>query len=127
MFGQRAPYQVVSYESTSRTATPTAVTHVNSGNFNAVQIFVSCTVDGAAASIVFNFDTWNSKTNTWVEVLESAAVADVGETVYQIGGVGAAVTNVATVVHPGRKIRIRPVHADADAITYSVTTSWLWA
>jgi hypothetical protein len=122
-----APYQVLSYPLLARIATPTAVEHVNKGNFNAVQIFVSVTADPASASVVFNFDTWNSKTNTWVEVLESAAVNGVSENVYQIGGVGAAVTNIATVVHPGRKIRIRPVHADTDSFTYSVTTSWLWA
>lgn len=123
--GDFPPTQIDVFPTLSRIATPTAVVADNAGDYNACQIFVSVTVDGAAASVVFNFDTYNRRSGTWVEILESAAVADVVEKVYQIGGVGTAVANVSTALHPGSRIRIRPVHADTDAITYQVTLAWL--
>jgi hypothetical protein len=109
----------------NRIATPTAVELVNFGGYNACQIFVSVTVDTGTDSVVYNFDTWNPATGTWVELLDSAAVSGVSENIYQIGGVGADVADLATVFHPGRKIRIRPVHTGTDGFTYSVTVSWL--
>jgi hypothetical protein len=126
------PYQIVSFASANRIATPTAVVHVNKGNFNAVQIFFSFTVDAGTDTVVINFDTWNSRggsagTGSWVEVFETAALGDVGEFLYQFGGVGAATANVNSLIHPGAKIRIRPVHTGTDGLTYSITTSWLRA
>jgi hypothetical protein len=117
-------YDVEAFSSAARTATPTAKEIPNTGNFNACLIFVSCTVDPAAASTVWNFDIYNRKANTWVEVLDSAAVASVSENVYMLGA-AAEVTDIATVIPPSSKIRIRPVHADADSITYSASVRWL--
>jgi hypothetical protein len=126
------PYQILSFASANRIATPTEVIHRNSGNFNAVQFFFSFTVDAGTDTVVINFDTWNSRggsdgTGSWVEVIETAAMGDVGEFLYQIGGVGAATANVNSVLSPGAKIRIRPVHTGTDGLTYSITTSWLRA
>jgi hypothetical protein len=119
------PMTVLPFASMARTATPTAVTVSNPGNFNACLIFVSVTADPANASVVFNFDTWNGKpsTGTFVEVLDSAAVTGVSENVYYLGA-PAEVTDLATVFPPTKKIRIRPVHADADSMTYSVSVYW---
>jgi hypothetical protein len=113
------------FASINRIATPTSVALVNFGGYNACQIFVDLTVDVGTDTVVFNFDTFNPATGTWVEILESAAVGDVGGTVYQIGGVGTAVANVSTALHPGRKIRVRPVHTGTNGLSYSVTVSWL--
>jgi hypothetical protein len=116
---------IEAFPAINRIASPTATTHVNYGGYNACQIFVSLTVDVGTDSVVFNFDTWNPATDTWVELLDSAAVSGVSENIYQIGGVGADVADLATVFHPGRKIRIRPVHTGTDGLTYQVTLSWL--
>jgi hypothetical protein len=113
------------FASINRIATPTSVALVNFGGYNACQIFVSLTVDAGTDSVIFNFDTYNPATETWVELLDSAAVNSVSENIYQIGGVGADVADLATVFHPGRRIRIRPVHTGTDGLTYQVTLSWL--
>jgi hypothetical protein len=121
----RGPVTVLPFASVARIATPTAVVLSNPGNFNACLILVSVTADPAAASVVFNFDIWNDKpgAGTYVEVLDSAAVTSVSENVYYLGA-PAEVTDLATVFPPTKKIRIRPVHADTDSMTYSVSVHW---
>lgn len=118
------PHEITAFASAARTATPTAVAVANTYNHPRCLIFVDVTADPAAASVVFNFDVeCQNATNDWYEVLDSAAVTATGQTVYALG-VGAEVTDLATVYPPGRRIRIRPVHADADSITYSVHVLW---
>jgi hypothetical protein len=120
-----AHHTVSAFSSAARTATPTAVTVSNPGSFNACLIMVSVTDSAATPSVVFNFDVWNDKpsTGTYVEVLDSAAVTAASENIYMLGS-PAEVTDLATVFPPTKKIRIRPVHADSDSITYSVSVHW---
>jgi hypothetical protein len=120
----QAPYTREVYASVARTATPTAVEVVNDGQFNACYIFVSVTAAAATPSVVFNFEIYNRKGDSYVEVLDSAAVTGISENVYFLGA-GAEVADLATVFVPSDKIRISPVHADADSITYSVAVRWL--
>lgn len=124
---QQNPYSVQPLVSAARTATPTSVTVANSGSFNCCQILVSCTAATASPSVVFNFDVKNQKTGTYVEVLDGAAVTGISENIYQIGGVGSESTDLFTSFHPGAAIRVRPVHANTDSITYSVSVQWLRA
>lgn len=125
-WGNMAPYAVEALPAVSRIATPTAVVVPNKGNFPIAQIYVSCTAAaGASESVVFNFDVLNKKTGTYAEVLDSDAVIAVSENLYQIGGVGSDSSDLFTSFHPGAGIRVRPVHANTDAITYQVTVQWL--
>lgn len=121
----QAPYAITAFESEARTADPTAVVIENRGNFPVAQIFVSATAATSTPSVVFNIDVQNPVTGTYVEVLDSAAVTGISENVYQIGGTGSESSDLFTGVHPGRALRIRPVHADSDSITYSVVVSFL--
>jgi hypothetical protein len=119
------PWSVIAIPSAAYTADPDPVTVENIGNFPIAQIFVSCTDSAATPSVVFNIDTENPKTGTFVELLDSAAVTGASENVYQIGGAGSESADLFSSLHPGRALRIRPVHADSDSITYSVVVSWL--
>lgn len=121
----REPYQRELYASAARTATPTAVTFYNEGNFNALQIFVSATASSSTPSVVVTIDTWNSKADKWVTLLTGAAITGVSENIYQVGGAGQNVSNLVDVRHPGKRIRVTLTHGDSDSITYSVAASFL--
>lgn len=121
-----APNSVVAYTAISRTADPTAVVLYNQGNFNACLIFVSATAASLTPSIVFNFDIYNDKGNTYVEVLDSAAVTGISENIYALGVKDESV-DLRTTYPPTKRIRIRPVHGDTDPITYQVSVYWFRA
>lgn len=114
---------VVAFSATARTSTPTSVVVPNQGNFNACLIFVSTTAVTASPSVVFNFDVYNDKGNTYVEVLDGAAVATVSEAVYALGAKDES-SDLRSTIPPTKKIRIRPVHGNADSITYQVSVFW---
>jgi hypothetical protein len=113
------PHEVVAYASAARTATPTAVELANTYNHPRALIFIECTADPAAASVVFNISTECNGADDYFEVIDSAAVTGVGKTCMMLGA-GAEVSDLATVFPPGRRIQIAPVHADSDSITYEV-------
>jgi hypothetical protein len=104
--------------SAERTATST--TTVDTVGWAGMYVYVDVTVDGAAASIVCNVDGYDSVADEAYTLLDSAAIAAVGFTVLKIWpGVTAAANTAANEYLPDR-IQINMVHADADAITYSV-------
>jgi hypothetical protein len=113
------PHEVVAFASAARTATPTAVAVANTYNHPRALIFIDCTDSADTPSVVFNILTECVGADDYFEIIDSAAVTGAAETVMALG-VGAEVTDLATVFPPGRRIQIAPVHADADSITYSV-------
>ena len=84
-------------------------------------LVIDVTVDDALASVVFNIDGLDVLTgNTWT-LLDSAAITAVGTTVLRISPhLTASANTIAKDIIPP-VIRVNPVHADGDAMTYSVT------
>lgn len=123
------PYSQVAFSSAARTATPTAFSAYNKGNFNAVQVLISTTAAGTSPSTTYVIATWDSKASAWIDLLTSAAVTGTanGNLVLQIGGVGQNVANVTDVRHPGKRIRVSPTHGNSTTHTYSVTLNWIRA
>ncbi len=107
------------YASAARTATSTVDVIVE--NAQGLIIVIDVTLDAAAASVVFNIDGLDVLTgNTWT-LLDSAAITAVGTTVLRISPhLTASANTIAKDIIPP-VIRVNPVHADGDAMTYSVT------
>lgn len=121
------PFQFEIYPSGARTTAPAAKEYYNEGNFNAFRVFLIATAKSDTPSVTVKISTWDSKAKAYVDLLTSAALTDVGSTVIQVGGVGAAVTNVADARHPGKRVKVTLTHGDSDSLTYSVTGEWLRA
>lgn len=109
----------VAFASAARTATPTAV-DIDMSRHSGVILLVDVTADPASASVVFNFDGYDPIADASWTLLDSAAVASVSHNVYDIWPGATAAANVAANKYVPGTLRITPVHADADSITYSV-------
>ncbi len=115
------------YPASVQTALPSAAytasstVDVNVEGAQGLVIVIDVTVDPALASVVFNIDGLDVLTgNTWT-LLDSAAIAATGTTVLRISPhLTASANTIAKDIIPPR-VRINPVHADGDSITYSVT------
>lgn len=106
------------YASAARTASPTDVVIENMYNHPRALIFIDCTAISSSPSVVFNILTEGDPDN-YYELIDSAAVTGTGDTVMALG-VGAEVSDLATVYPPGRRLKIDPVHGNSDSITYEV-------
>ncbi len=107
------------YASAARVATPTAV-ELDMGTARSLILVVDCTADPALASVVFNVDGVDPTSGTAWTILDSTAVDGTGTTILLIGpemtaSAGAKARDVVPSI-----VRVTPVHADADSITYSV-------
>lgn len=121
-----APFhERVVYASASRTASPTAVEIENTYGYRGFLLFIDITVDTGTDSVVFNIETECNGIDEWFEILDSASLADVGETVMQVYGGATPVADLVTGFHPGRRVRIVPVHTGTDGLTYSVHLLWV--
>ena len=109
----------IPYASAARTATSTVDVIVE--NAHGLVIVIDVTVDPASASIVFNIDGLDELSgNTWT-LLDSAAIAATGTTVLRISPhLTASANTIGKDIIPP-VIRVNPVHADSDSMTYSVT------
>lgn len=111
--------QRVVYASAARTADPTPV-DIAVGRAKALRLVIDATAITATPSVVFNVIVVDSLSGKEITLLASAAVTAVSTVVLNIG-VGLPVTaNLSANAPLGTTIRIKPVHADADSITYSV-------
>ena len=91
-----------------------------------VKVFINCTVDPAAASVVFTIaEAGPIATTTYSTLLVSAAIAGVGQTVLTIYPGVTPANNVALSAPLGDLWRVQAVAADADSITYSVGFTYL--
>jgi hypothetical protein len=106
------------YPSQARTATPTPVEVVE--DFDGVRIVIDVTAIGPAPSVTFNVEGHAPLSDKWFSLLASAAITGVGTTVLTVFPGAAVTTNVSANNLMGGHWRVRPVHANADSITYSV-------
>jgi len=112
--------------SAARTATLTAAQLVDT-EFgpprSAVGITIRIDVSAIAAtpSVVFTIQGWDEAANEWFDLLASAAVTATGTTTLKVDPRIPAGAN--TVAQHGLvpRMRVAPVHGDADSITYSVS------
>ncbi len=82
---------------------------------------ISTTVPGAAPSVVFNIEAFDTNLNVWYTLLASAAVTATGTSVLKIyPGLTPIANAVASDFLPSTW-RIRVVHGNTDPITYSVS------
>ena len=112
------------FPSVARVATPTAVDLDTKGAAGCI-IYVDVTADPSTASVTFNFDGYDSAADEAWTLLDSAAVVGVGFTVYRIWPGATVTANVGANEWLPDRIRIAPVHVDAESMTYSVTVVWL--
>jgi hypothetical protein len=114
------PNIITVYPSAVRVATPTAV-ELDMSTARSLILVVDCTAYPAAASVVFNVDGVDFLSGTAWTILDSTAVTATGTTILRIGpemtvSAGATARDVVPAI-----VRVTPVHADADSITYSVS------
>jgi len=104
--------------SAARTADSTTFHTLDS---NGGQFIIDCTLDAAAASVVFNIDAVDATSGTNNNIIQSAAIAAVGTTVITVFPSATVAANTGANYFIPQTIRLFANHADADAITYSVT------
>lgn len=106
------------FASAARTATPTAADvaiRSAQGLF-----FINVTATAATPSVVFTISGISPNGSTLYTILASAAITGTGLTVLRVSPhLTAAANTIAKDILPAA-IRVAPVHADADSITYSV-------
>ena len=107
------------FSSAARTATPTPRQALNKNN-SSMQITIDVTAIAATPSVVFNVEGKDRTSDKWYLLLASAAITAVGTTTLFFGPGQEATANVSTPKSVPRDFRVRPVHADADSITYTV-------
>lgn len=104
--------------SAARTAdSNTQFTHSGTGG----KVIIDCTVDPAAASVVFTLQGIDPISGSTWTILQSAAVAAVGTTVLTVFPGAPATANVSANDFLPENIQINANHADGDSITYSVS------
>ena len=92
-------------------------------NARGVVVTIDCTVDPAAASVVFTIQGKDAESGKYYTILASAAVAGVETRVLRVyPGLTAAGNLTVSDVLP-RTWRVIATHADTDSITYSVGAS----
>lgn len=108
------------FASAARTTAPTSVV-IDCEGADYLLLFIDCTVDAAAASVVVDIDYTDPITGKSVTLLASAAVASVGTQLLRIGPGLPATANVSANTPVPEQVTITATPADTDAITYQVT------
>lgn len=114
------------YPSATRTVTPTDSNGVGtddkSNNFgNSIIVFIDVTsINAGTPSVVFTVEGKDPVSGKYYTLLASAAIVAVGTTVLRVNpGLTAAANTIAKDMLPSLW-RVKAVHADGQAITYSV-------
>ncbi len=108
------------FASTARVATPDLV-DVDMSRAHGMVVIIDVTAASATPSVVFNVDGFDPLSQKTWTLLDSAAITGTGTTVLRVGpGLTASANAVADDLIPAI-VRIAPIHADADSITYTVT------
>ena len=108
------------FASIARIATPDPV-DVDMGRAHGMVVIIDVTAASVTPSVVFNVDGFDPLSQKTWTLLDSAAITGTGTTVLRVGpGLTASANAVADDMIPAI-VRIAPVHADADPITYTVT------
>lgn len=112
--------QATAFASAARTATPTPAIVDVADDVATAEIVIAVTAITLTPSVVFNIEAQDD-TGAWYVLLASAAITAAGTTRLILGPGVVAAANVAVQAVLPRALRVRPVHADADSITYSVS------
>ncbi|HSE46749.1 MAG TPA: hypothetical protein VLA89_15615 [Gemmatimonadales bacterium] len=107
------------FASAARTATPTAAVIQIPAEAMYVDIEIEATAINLTPSVVFNVE-YQASSGAWVVALASAAVTAVSTVLLRLGPDVATTANLSAPLVLPSNLRIRPVHGDADSITYSV-------
>jgi hypothetical protein len=113
-----SPTGVSVFASAARTATPTAAQFSNKGQ--SLEVVIDCTARVGASSVVFNLERQDPTSLKWFLILASAAIVAVGTTVLKVSPHLTAAANTVAKDLASGNLRVRPVHANGDSITYSV-------
>ena len=111
---------ITAFASVARVATPDAV-DVDMGRAHGMVVVIDVTATSSTPSVVFNVDGFDPLSGKTWTLLDSAALTSTGTTILKVApGLTASANAVATDMIPAI-VRIAPIHADADSITYTVT------
>ena len=106
------------FPSQARTASPTPAEVTE--DITGARIVIDVTAITSTPSVTFNVEGHDGLSDKWFLVLASAAIATVSTTVLTIFPNAPVTANVsANNVIPGHW-RLRPVHGNANSITYTV-------
>jgi hypothetical protein len=112
------------FASAERTATAASAVF-NADGYRGLHLIIDCTAVTDTPSVVFTIQGYSGLGNDFYTILASAAITGTGTTVLRVfPGATAAANVVANDALPS-VWRVNAVHADADAITYSVQASML--
>jgi hypothetical protein len=122
VLGSVLPSQGVLFPSAARTATPTVPTEFGPTHMSVgITVRIDATAVAATPSVEFSIQGWDEAGQDWFEILRSVAVTAVGVTTMKVDPRIAAGANVAAQHGLVPRMRVAPIHGDADSITYSVT------
>ena len=110
--------------SAARTASVNSADFTNPGGAKGLRVWIKCTVDPAAASVVFTI-AGKTAQGDYYTILTSAAVASVTTVTLVVHPDIAASANVNALSVIPYTWRVQAVAADADSITYSVGAEYL--
>lgn len=109
------------YASAARTATPTPAELAPNRQCTGLEFRIDVSAITSTPSVVFTVQGYDVAAAEWFDILASAAVTATGTTTLKIDPRIAASANAVAQAGLKPRMRISPVHADADSITYSVT------
>jgi hypothetical protein len=120
VFGEHLPGAGELYASAARTATPTAREFGPPEGAVGLTIRIDVSASAATPSVVFTIQARDEVAGEWFDILASAAITGAGSTVMRVDPRIVASANVVAQSALFPRMRLTPVHADADSITYSV-------
>ena len=106
--------------SAARTATANFEPAAQNRYANGLVVYINVTAIVSTPSVVFTIQGYDEASDTWYDILSSAAVTGIGATRLRVHPSLAASANAAANDFLPRRWRVRAVHADADSITYSI-------
>lgn len=107
------------FESAARTASANSIP-VTRRDYRGVHIIIDATAKTATPSVVFTIQGYDPVNDTWYDLLVSAAITGVSNTLLSLYPGLAATANVSISQVLPEKWRVEAVAADGDSLTYSV-------
>lgn len=107
------------FPSAARTATPTPFEFDVQPDVQYLSLVIAVSAVTSTPSTTFNVEAQDDL-GTWYVMLVSAAIVGVGTTVLLLGPDVTTAANVAAQVVLPQRVRIRPVHGNANSQTYTV-------
>jgi hypothetical protein len=112
-------YNTSIYQSAARTATPTAV-GITDKDVVGVQVVIVTSAVTATPSVVVTIDGLDPLSNTFYNILTSAAIATTSTVVLRVHPDIVAAANLTAQDFLPATYRVTMTHGDTDSITYTV-------